>query len=147
MVDRKLLSKGEMEVARALWEIGPASVREIHELVSQDKAVDVTTVQTYLRRIEAKGYAKSKLKGRARIYEAKTRAKTVIRASVEDFVDRLFGGDTTPLLVHLVEESASDPERIAQLRELVDSLEQKQKTTKGDPTKDDSTGRKRRDKS
>jgi predicted transcriptional regulator len=112
-----------MEVARVLWEAGPSSVREIHEIIAQQRKIDVTTVQTYLRRIESKGYAKSKLVGRARIYEPRTRPKTVIRAAVEDFVDRLFGGDTTPLLRHLVEEADADTDRLAELRRLVDQLE------------------------
>lgn len=129
MVDRKLLSKSEMEVARVLWETGPSSVREIHEILAKRKDVDVTTVQTFLRRIESKGYAKSKLDGRARIYESKTRPKTVIREAVEDFVDRLFGGDSLPLLRHLVEQRSDDSERLAELRNLVDELEQKGSAT------------------
>ena len=55
MVDRRPLSKGEMEVARALWELGPATVREIHQFLSENKPVDFSTVQTWLRRIESKG--------------------------------------------------------------------------------------------
>lgn len=129
MVDRKLLSKSEMEVARVLWETGPSSVRVIHEILAKRKDIDVTTVQTYLRRIESKGYAKSKLDGRARIYESKARPKTVIREAVEDFVDRLFGGDSLPLVRHLIEERCGDSERLDELRNLVDELEQKNTIT------------------
>ncbi|GAB5406888.1 MAG: hypothetical protein Aurels2KO_51190 [Aureliella sp.] len=93
-------------------------------MLSKHRDIDVTTVQTYLRRIESKGYAKSRLEGRARIYEARTRPKTVIREAVEDFVDRLFGGDSLPLLKHLVEQRITDPEKLAQLRQLVDELEE-----------------------
>ncbi len=31
MVERAMLSKGEMEVVRLLWMLAPASVRQIHE--------------------------------------------------------------------------------------------------------------------
>jgi len=100
MVDRRPLSKGEMEIARALWDIGPATVREIHEFVSANKTIDFSTVQTYLRRIESKGYANSKLKGRVRTYSSKTKPGTVIRETVDDLVDRLFGGEAMPLVRH-----------------------------------------------
>ena len=55
MVERPALSNGEMEVARVLWEVGPATVREVFEALSATKKIDFTTVQTYLRRLERKG--------------------------------------------------------------------------------------------
>lgn len=123
MVIRPALSKGEMEVARVLWEIGPATVRAIHEAVLKERECDFATVQTYLRRMEAKGYATSKLEGRARIYAAKARPRTVIRETVDDLVERLFGGETMPLVRHLIEERGIGAEDIAELRKLVDALD------------------------
>ena len=64
MTERPALSKGELEVARVLWELGSASVRRVHEALPAAREIDFTTVQTYLRRLETKGYAKAKLDGR-----------------------------------------------------------------------------------
>lgn len=124
MVGRSALSKGEMEVARVLWEIGPASVRAIHDSISQVREIDFATVQTYLRRIETKGYATSVLEGRVRVYAAKAKPRTVIRDTVDDLIERLFGGDSMPLLRHLIEERGIDAEGLAELKQLVDRLEQ-----------------------
>lgn len=126
MVDRPALSKGEMEVARALWDIGPASVREVHEAVTKTRSMDFATVQTYLRRLETKGYAASKLDGRIRIYSARAKARTVIRETVDDLVQRLFGGDTMPLMRHLIEERGISPDDIEELRDLIDRLDSEQ---------------------
>jgi predicted transcriptional regulator len=123
MAERPPLSKGEMEIARTLWDIGPATVREVHESVSESRSIDFSTVQTYLRRIESKGYANSKLKGRVRTYSSKTKPGTVIRETVDDLVDRLFGGEAMPLVRHLVEDRGIDAAEIAELRELIDRLE------------------------
>ncbi len=123
MVIRPALSKGEMEVARVLWEIGPAAVRAIHEAVLKERECDFATVQTYLRRMEAKGYATSKLEGRVRIYAAKAKPRTVIRETVDDLVERLFGGETMPLVRHLIEERGINADDIAELRKLVDALD------------------------
>ena len=79
MVDRPSLSKGEMEVARLLWEIGPATVRQTFEALPKRRKMDFSTVQTYLRRLEKKGYATSTLDGRIRVYAARAKARTVIR--------------------------------------------------------------------
>lgn len=123
MVERAGLSKGEMEVVRLLWKLAPASVRQIHEALPPEREMDFATVQTYLRRLETKGYAKSTLDGRVRIYSAKTKARTVIRQTVDDLVNRLFAGDTMPLMRHLIEERGIDEHELAELRAMLDRLE------------------------
>lgn len=123
MVEKPALSKSEMEIARILWDIGPASVREVHEAVNEERALDFTTVQTYLRRIETKGYASSRLQGRIRVYTAKTRPKTVIRQTVDDLLQRLFGGEAMPLMRHLIEEGKVDSAELSELRELIDEMD------------------------
>lgn len=120
---RPSLSKGEMEVARILWEIGSAGVREVFEALSASRDMDYSTVQTYLRRLEIKGYASSKLKGRVRVYSPKGKSLTVIRDTVNDLVDRLFGGDSLPLVRHLIEDRGMTPKEIHELKVLLDQYE------------------------
>lgn len=123
MPPRKGLSRGEMEVARIVWDLRQASVRQVLEALPPDRDIDFTTVQTFLRRLEEKGYLNVRLDGRTRIYSPKVRPQTVIRESVEDFVDLLFAGDAMPLVKHLVEEQKFSPEDIQHLRQLLDRLE------------------------
>jgi predicted transcriptional regulator len=120
MTERPALSKAEMEVARVLWELGAASVRQVHEAMPADRAIDFTTVQTYLRRLEQKGYARAKLEGRLRIYSPKVKSRTVIRETVNDLIERLFAGEAMPLMRHLIEDRGMSDEDLAQLRSLLD---------------------------
>jgi BlaI family transcriptional regulator, penicillinase repressor len=122
---RPALSKGEMEVARVLWEIGPATVREIHEKLTVDRDMNFVTVQTYLRRIEIKGYASSTIKGRVRTYAASAKPRTVIREAVGELVDRLFGGESLPLVRHLIEHKGIDKDGLAEIRRLIEQMEEK----------------------
>ena len=126
MVERPGLSKGELTVARLLWEHSPAGVRQIHAAFSAGQEMDLTTVQTYLRRIEAKGYASSVLQGRARVYTAKTKAKTVIRSTVDELVTRLFGGETMPLVRHLIEDRKISTSELADLKAIIERIEQEE---------------------
>lgn len=127
MTARPSLSKGELEVARILWDIGPATVREIHDACPAERKLDFSTVQTYLRRLETKGHASSKLEGRIRIYAARTKPKTVIRQTVNDLVQRLFAGDKMPLVRHLIEDQDISSEDFAEIRRLLSDLEQQRK--------------------
>lgn len=124
MTRRPALSKGEMEVARLLWELGEATVRQVHEALPAERTIDFTTVQTYLRRLDAKGYVRTWLERRTRVYAPKVKPATVIRETVNDLVDRLFGGETLPLVQHLIEERGIGGEGLAELRQLLDRLEE-----------------------
>jgi BlaI family transcriptional regulator, penicillinase repressor len=124
MTQRPSLSKGEMEVARVLWELGRATVRRVHEAFPPERAIDFATVQTYLRRLETKGYVKGELEGRVRVYAPRVRSTTVIRETVDDLVDRLFGGETLPLVRHLIEERGMHEQDLAELRRLIDRLDE-----------------------
>ncbi len=124
MVDRPGLSKGELEVARALWTLGQGTVRQVHETLAGERDWEFSTVQTYLRRLETKGYVTAKLDGRTRIYRARIKPKTVIRETVDDLVDRLFDGESLPLVRHLIEERRISPEELDQLKDLIDRLEE-----------------------
>ena len=127
MVDRPALSKGELEVARVLWNLKQATVRQVHELLPKKAQMEFATVQTYLRRLEKKGYLNTKLDGRTRVYSSKVKPRTVIRETINDVVNRLFAGDTMPLMEHLIEDRGLSDDDIAKLRELLDRLEESDK--------------------
>jgi BlaI family transcriptional regulator, penicillinase repressor len=124
MGNRPALSKAEMEIARVLWDLGEATVRQVHDALPRGRKINFTTVQTYLRRLEAKGYARAWLVGRTRVYAARVRPETVIRETVDDMVERLFDGRSLPLVQHLIEDGGLSAGDVAQLRKLLDRLEE-----------------------
>lgn len=82
-----------------------------------------TGVVNDLRRLEAKGYLRSKREGRAKIYVARVQPAQVVREVINDFVHRLFGGETIPLFQHLITDRGLTDAEIGQLREMLDRLE------------------------
>ena len=123
MPPRPGLSKAELEIARIVWNLKDAGVRQVFESLPAGRNIDFTTVQTYLRRLEDKGYLHARLVGRSRVYSPKVRPQTVIRETVGEMVDLLFGGETMPLMKHLVEERKFSADEIDQLRQLLDQRE------------------------
>jgi len=124
MGKRPALSKGELEVANIVWELGEATVRQVHESLPQDRDIDFVTVQTYLRRLEAKGYLRTTMQGRSKVYRQKVKPQTVIRETVSDFVSRLFNGESLSLMRHLIEERGISDDEIDELRQLLDRLKE-----------------------
>ena len=124
MAKRAKISKGEMEVARTIWKLGTATVGQVHEAMPGSRKMDYSTVQTYIRRLEEKGYLNSKRDGRTKIYSAKVRPGTVIGETINDMMEQLFDGQVIPLVKHLVDDRGISEEEIEQLRNLLDQAEQ-----------------------
>ena len=127
MGTRPALAKSELEIARIVWKLGKATVRQVLDALPDDRDLDFWTVQTYLRRLEAKGYLRKQREGRSNVYSSKVRPRTVVREVVDDVVDRLFDGETLPMFQHLIEDRGLADEEIDQLQQTLDKLKKGRK--------------------
>ncbi len=123
MPPRPALAKSELEVARIVWRLGSATVRQILEQLPKNRGLELKTVQTYLRRLESKGYVKTRKEGRSKVYIPKIRPDRVVREVVDDFIDRMFDGEAIPLLQHLINDRGLNDKEIDRLRKMLNSLE------------------------
>ncbi|MBN2589091.1 MAG: BlaI/MecI/CopY family transcriptional regulator [Sedimentisphaerales bacterium] len=122
MVRKKLpsLSPSETEILRLIWQLNQATVQEVCEKLPVSRNITYATVQTLLRRLEKKGYIKHKTKGKAHVFIPTVQQETVIKRSVGDFIQRLFGGDPIPLMQYLAQHGKINTEDIEELKKLVD---------------------------
>ncbi len=123
MSKRPALAKSELEVARIVWKLGHASVRQVLEALPADRNLDFKTVQTYLRRLEAKGYLRTRREGRAKIYFPCVRPDRVVGEVIDDLLQRLFGGESLPLFQHLIHDRGLSASEIDRLRNMLDEWE------------------------
>ena len=121
MTDETLpaLSPAETEVLRIVWQLGRATVQQALDHLPPDRRIAYATVQTLLRRLEKKGYVAHTAEGKAHVFEPAVRREDVIRRTVGDFVDRLFGGDPVPLLLHLADRTDLSAEDVERLRRIL----------------------------
>ncbi len=123
MAQRVALSKAELEIARIVWSLGEATVRQVLEALPADRQIDYKTVQTFLRRLTAKGYLHARREGKTSYYRPRVRGAQVVRETVNDFVSRLFDGEALPLVEHLIAARGLSADEIAKLRTLLNQLE------------------------
>src|SRR5262245_27356030 len=97
------LTKLEFQVMEALWSLGNASVREIHETFTGAKRPAYTTIQTTVYRLEAKNALRRvKTIGKANIFAAAVSRAEVQTRSISDVLN-FFGGRPRLLMAHLLE--------------------------------------------
>ena len=113
------LTRLELELMKALWELGPASVQEVQQRVAAERPLAYTTVQTMLNILVRKGRAKRTLVDRAYRYRAAISREKAAGSMVRDLVGRMFGGSAEALVLSLVETSQLTPETLRRLNELV----------------------------
>jgi predicted transcriptional regulator len=116
------LAKSELEVVQIVWQHGRATVRDVFAALPPERELDFKTVQTYLRRLEAKGYVQSRREGRSNVYRPCVRPRQVVGQIVDDFVNRLFAGQPFPLVQRLLEEGELSDEELDRLQETLNRL-------------------------
>ncbi len=118
MTQKKLpaVSPSETEILRLVWQLDKATVQDVCNKLPAKRKIAYATVQTLLRRLEKKGYVKHRIRGKAHVFFAAVKSEHVIKRSVGDFLDRLFGGDPIPLMQYLAEHGKIDAGDIEKLK-------------------------------
>ncbi|MCA1620893.1 MAG: BlaI/MecI/CopY family transcriptional regulator [Acidobacteria bacterium] len=97
------LTRFELEVMGALWELGSASVRELQERLPEGKRPAYTTVQTIVYRLEEKGAVRRVKKvGNAHVFEPVVTKRATVRRLFGELLG-FFGGSPRAMMAQLVE--------------------------------------------
>jgi predicted transcriptional regulator len=109
----------ELELLKAIWLRGQATVREVYHDLSKQRKIAYTTVLTMMGVLERKGHLEKIAGERAYMYRPTHPKDQVVENMVDEFVSRVFSGAAKPLLVHLVEDSDIPAEDLAEIEKLV----------------------------
>lgn len=116
------ITDAEMVLLQALWDDGPATVRDcVGRVEGRDWAY--TTVQTLLSRMEAKGLVTCDRTGQAHVFAPAVSRKGLLKGRLRELADQLCGGMATPLVLALMDDTQLTPDEIAALREQLDRMD------------------------
>lgn len=118
------LGAAELEVLKALWDHGPATVRQVlNRLHEQGRKLAYTTVLTVLSRLEQKGFVASDKSGHAYVYRPAVTRDRVTKTRLRSLIEQLYDGAAAPLVLQLVREQKLSTAEIAELQKLIDQLD------------------------
>ena len=125
-------SLGDLQLAilRELWRQGEATVADVHKALHKQRQLALTTIATMLRKMEDRRLVKHRTEGRQFIYRAAVKEDEIHRNLVADVIDRVFCGDASAMVSHLLEEEALDPDELAELKALIRAKERELKARK-----------------
>jgi predicted transcriptional regulator len=115
----------ELEILRVLWDSGPSTVREVHDVLNQTKPTGYTTVLKLMQIMGEKALVRRKEAQvqRAHVYQASLPKEETQQQLVGDLVGRAFDGSATQLVMRALSSKRSTPEELSQIRQLLDEFE------------------------
>ena len=120
------VTEAELALLQALWDDGPATIRQLVERVYRQTGASVyATVQKLLDRLEAKGCVERDRRGSVHVFRAAINRDELIGRRLRAVADSLCGGSLSPLLTHLVEGRGLSEKERRELHALVEKLDHK----------------------
>jgi BlaI family transcriptional regulator, penicillinase repressor len=110
----------ELEILTVLWSIGPATVREVHEVVGRRRPAQYSTVLKFMQIMAEKGLVRRDETQRAHIYEAARPREWTQRQLAGDLLQRAFGGSAKALMLGALSARKASKGELAELRKLLD---------------------------
>jgi BlaI family transcriptional regulator, penicillinase repressor len=121
------VTEAELALLRALWERGPATIRQLVEAVYGEVGTSsYATVQKLLDRLESKGFVIRDRGGSTHVFSATVEREELIGRRLRAVADTLCDGSLAPLLSHLVREEALSNAERKELRDLIERLDASQ---------------------
>ena len=124
---------GELQLAimKVLWQRKEGTVGEVHAAL-QERGLALTTISTMLVKMEQKGVIGHRSEGRRFIYYPLISEGEVRRTMVGELTERLFQGDVTALVSHLISHHDVDASELGRLKDLIAAHEEREgKPSKG----------------
>ena len=115
-------TEAELSLLNILWQMGPATVKQIHEAVSKTQKTGYTTVLKILQIMHEKTLVIRDESNRAHVYAAANSEVHTQSSLLKDLISKAFGGSTSKLVMRAIDESTTQ-EEIEDIRQLLNELE------------------------
>jgi len=117
----------ELAILGVLWELGPSTVRAVHEKLNESKPTGYTTVLKIMQIMSAKGLVTRDETSQTHVYTAAAPEKQTQRLLLRDLTDRAFGGSARRLILGALSVKKISPDELAEIRALLNKLDSSEK--------------------
>jgi BlaI family transcriptional regulator, penicillinase repressor len=120
------ISEAEAVIMDVLWRQAPRSAEEILAEVGSQQDWQEGTVKSLLNRLLTKKAVKAERDGRRYLYSPRLTREQYVSQESKGLLDRLFEGRVAPLVAHFSEQRKLTKKDIAELRKLLEELDDEQ---------------------
>jgi predicted transcriptional regulator len=121
--ETRLPTDAELEILNILWQRGPCTVREVHDVLNERKPTGYTTVLKLMQIMAEKGIVRRDERQRAHVYRPRLVQEQTQRHLLGDFLNRAFNGSAMKMVMQALATKKASAEELSQLRTLLDKFE------------------------
>jgi BlaI family transcriptional regulator, penicillinase repressor len=118
----------EVDILAALWRLGPATVREVHQELGKDLSYNTTLTQ--MRLMTDKGLLRRSERFRNHVYEPAVPREQMQQRIAGDLIQRVFGGSAKGLILGALGARRVDDDELAEIRRMIAGLDKKKRGAK-----------------
>ncbi len=123
-------TESEMGILQVLWERGPSTVREVHEILSVTKDSGYTTSLKLMQIMNEKGLLNRNDESKTHIYTAAVKKESIQKQVVSKMINGLFKGSSAKLVMHALGNHRASKEEILEIKKYLDEIESKETVKK-----------------
>jgi BlaI family penicillinase repressor len=116
------ISDAEWQVMNVIWDGQPLTAQEVIAKL-EAQAWAPATVKTMLHRLVKKNVLTYEPQGNRYVYRSRARRSDCVKQASRSFLERVFAGESAPLLAHFLRSSKLSRDEIAQLRQMLNDQE------------------------
>ncbi|MCA9193592.1 MAG: BlaI/MecI/CopY family transcriptional regulator [Planctomycetales bacterium] len=115
----------ELQMLNVLWQNGPSTARQIHDLIQNYKQTTYSTTVKMLSVMLDKGWVKRNEHLSPQVYAAAVSRELAGKRFVRDLIEKVYAGASMSLVLHALETTQASPDELAKVRRLLDEMEGK----------------------
>lgn len=119
------ISDAEWQVMNVVWEAQPLTAQEVIARLEDRAAWAPATVKTMLHRLVKKNVLTYERQANRYVYRSRVRRSDCVKQAGRSFLERVFGGESAPLLAHFLRSANLSPDEIAKLRQILNEQDRK----------------------
>ncbi len=122
------LTEVELQILRILWQQGPSTARQIHNELSAQRATNYSTTVKMLSVMLQKKLVQRDESVRPQVYRPATTRQRTQQRMLKDLIRKAYDGSTGSLVLQALASQRASPEELAEIRCLLDQLEEDTRT-------------------
>ena len=115
-------TESELEILRVLWEKGPCTVREVHEVLEQSKNAGYTTTLKLMQIMHEKGLLERDTSSKTHIYSSAVSQENTQRQLLDKMIDTVFNGSASQLVLQALGNHKASPAELEEIQRLLNNL-------------------------
>jgi BlaI family penicillinase repressor len=117
------ISDAEWQVMNVIWDGQPMTAQEVVTGLEGQAEWAPATVKTMLHRLVKKKVLTYEAQNNRYVYRSRVRRSDCVKQASRSFLQRVFSGESGPLIAHFLKSSKLSSQEIAELRQMLNEQE------------------------